>query len=178
MFLHCLQPTWPFFEQKKMIWKFTIFDLRRSFSRSRWPRRSNLMTYLESSRQDGSHCMVKCLKKASWKIDVNVKFSAADISKTKGQIENFGEKHGFLHIKRIEELSHMQNFSPVARILKEIQGKSWRKTLRFFSKNERIRENRETTQFPTNEFRGWRFHDDIWDDSDDLLISEKNHSGE
>ena len=119
MFLHCLQPIWPVFEQKKMIWKFTIFDLRRSFSRSRWPRRSNLMTYLESSRQDASYCMVKYLKKASWKIDVNVKFSAADISKTKGQIKNRWKIWVFVLDRRI----HIQNFSPVAQILKEIREK-------------------------------------------------------
>ena len=50
------------------------------------------MTYLESSRQDASYGMVKSLKKASWKIDADVNFSSADISKTvkKKFQRNFG----------------------------------------------------------------------------------------
>ena len=57
-------------------------DLRRLFSRSIWPWRSNLRLYLESSHQVTSYRMVKFLKKTFWKIAPFSNFWAAHISKT------------------------------------------------------------------------------------------------
>ena len=57
-----------FLSQKRSIWKFTIFDLRRSFSKVKMTSDfQNRCTYLESSRQDASYCMVKCLRKSKLK---------------------------------------------------------------------------------------------------------------
>ena len=163
MFLHCLEPIWRVFEPKNMVWKFTIFDLRRSFSRSRWPRRSKPMTYLESSRQDASYCMVKSLKKASWKIDADVKFSSADISKTVKK--NFSATLA-RHIKRMKAI-HMQNFRTKSWSIRE----KWRK-IDFSQKTRELEKIEKRLNFPPN--RSQDDFNDIWDDFEDLLEIGEN----
>ena len=115
MFLHCLQPIWPVFEPKKMIWKFTSFDLWRPFWRSSWPHIFILSTYLESSHQDASYCMVKCLKKPIWKFAPGVTIWAAHISKT---VKKSFSATSASDISMLHSI-HMQNFRKKSRSISE-----------------------------------------------------------